>query len=517
VDKLVQIILIFFIIQSGFTQQDIIIVSSYVDSTEIKVGEQFKYSIKAESDNINQIVFPENFQFSPFEVADEFAIDTVFFKGKKSLNKSFKLTNFDEGSFVIKPQQILFNGKKYLTDSILIDVRTIKVDTVSKKFFDIKEIILNNEQRIPFSKYLLSFLILVLGLLAIYVLFKKFKNHKFDKSIYKTPFENAIDELVELENESFKNQEDYKLFYSKLTQIAKNYLERDIEISASESTSSQLIDKIQLLKKSKKINISDELIENFKNVLSNSDLVKFAKFSPKDGVAYDDNKFLKSFIVNTKKSIPNNIEKEKEQKRIAEMKFNQMIKKRKIKYSVISIITLIISLTFSVIVLFGAPNISSFFILDADKKLLNKDWVTSTYTDKNLKLDSPDVLFRSNDSSLNKLTYSTKNNSLEINLITQPLNENSDPINDLINNFKERNYINVITKNEEYKTVDGDQGIKIFGSFDDNNKNEKKDYSTILFVIEKLSIKLEIIHKRQNKDLQLVTDRIINSIKFIKK
>ena len=46
---------------------------------------------------------------------------------------------------------------------------------------------------------------------------------------------------------------------------------------------------------------------------------------------------------------------------------------------------------------------------------------------------------------------------------------------------------------------------------------EKKDYSTILFVIEKLSIKLEIIHKRQNKDLQLVTDRIINSIKFIKK
>ena len=149
--------------------------------------------------------------------------------------------------------------------------------------------------------------------------------------------------------------------------------------------------------------------------------------------------------------------------------------------------------------------------------MLNKDWVTSTYTDKNLKLDSPDVLFRSNDSSLNKLTYSTKNNSLEINLITQPINENSDPINDLINNFKERNYINVITKNEQYKTVDGDQGIKIFGSFDDNNKNEKKDYSTILFVIEKLSIKLEIIHKRQNKDLQLVTDRIINSIKFIKK
>ena len=96
-DKLVQIILIFFIIQSGFTQQEIIIGSTSVDSTEIKVGQQFNYIIKAESEKIVDLVFPEKFNFSPFEIAEEFPVDTSFFKGKKTLTKKFKLTNFEEG------------------------------------------------------------------------------------------------------------------------------------------------------------------------------------------------------------------------------------------------------------------------------------------------------------------------------------------------------------------------------------------------------------------------------------
>ena len=76
----------------------------------------------------------------------------------------------------------------------------------------------------------------------------KFKNHVYNKNDFKTPFENAIDELVSLEKETLDSQNDFKLFYSKLTQIAKEYLENDIKISASESTTTQLIDKIIYLR-----------------------------------------------------------------------------------------------------------------------------------------------------------------------------------------------------------------------------------------------------------------------------
>ncbi len=514
--RLFQILIIVFSIQINFSQEEKLEFSSSVDSTSIKVGQQFNYIIKAESEKIVDLVFPEKFNFSPFEIAEEFTIDTSFFKGKKTLIKKFKLTNFEEGLYSIQPQQILFQNKAYFTDSVAIEVRTIKVDTVSKKFFDIKEIILNKEQRTPLSKYLFSILILIVGSLIVFLLYKKFKNHVYNKNDFKTPFENAIDELVSLEKETLDSQNDFKLFYSKLTQIAKEYLENDIKISASESTTTQLIDKIILLNNSKKINISNEIIESFKSVLNNADLVKFAKFSPEDEVASDDNKVLKSFIVNTKKSIPNNIEQEKEQKRLIELRFNDMIKRRKIKYSLFSGLIILVTFSSLLILLFGPPNFESFLTFNSDKKILKQKWVSSVYTGLNLSLDTPDALLRSQDSTVNKLSFVSKNENLQINLITKVIDENSDPVNELLDEFKQRNFVNVITKKEEFKTNEGDQGIKIFGSFDDNNLNKKRDYETILFVVNKLSIKLEVIFERKNEDLKTVSQRVISSLKFIK-
>ena len=97
--------------------------------------------------------------------------------------------------------------------------------------------------------------------------------HQYETKL--KPFiQNIVDELVNLEKETLNNQNEFKSFYSKLTLIAKEYLENDIKISASESTTTQLIDKIILLNDSKKINISVDIIESFKSVLNNADLVK---------------------------------------------------------------------------------------------------------------------------------------------------------------------------------------------------------------------------------------------------
>ena len=148
--------------------------------------------------------------------------------------------------------------------------------------------------------------------------------------------------------------------------------------------------------------------------------------------------------------------------------------------------------------------------------MLKKQWVSSVYTSLNLSIDTPDALLRSKDSTINKLTFLSKNNKLEINLSTNKIDENSDPVIELIEDFKEKNFINVITKKEEYKTIEGDQGIKIFGSFDDDNLNKKRDYVSILFVVNKSSIKLELIFDRKNESLKTVTERVIGSLKFIK-
>ena len=127
---------------------------------------------------------------------------------------------------------------------------------------------------------------------------------------YNTPFEIAINSLNELDEKKINSQIEYKIYYTQMTDIIKNYFEKDVEISAFESTSNELIEKIILLKKSKKLKLSKETIDDFRKVLENADLVKFAKYTPDKKVVIDDKKLLQSVLVNTKNAIPNDIEKE---------------------------------------------------------------------------------------------------------------------------------------------------------------------------------------------------------------
>ena len=77
--RLFQILFIFFTIQIGFCQDEQLELSSSVDSISIKVGQQFNYLIKAESEKIIGFEFPDKFNFSPFVIAEEFPVDTTFF------------------------------------------------------------------------------------------------------------------------------------------------------------------------------------------------------------------------------------------------------------------------------------------------------------------------------------------------------------------------------------------------------------------------------------------------------
>ena len=55
--RLIQIFILLFFFQSSFSQDELSIFSD-VDSTSIKVGQQFTFSIKVESENIEDIIFP---------------------------------------------------------------------------------------------------------------------------------------------------------------------------------------------------------------------------------------------------------------------------------------------------------------------------------------------------------------------------------------------------------------------------------------------------------------------------
>jgi len=98
--------IIFFIcgITALFSQQPPVLLSS-VDTTTIKIGEQINYQIKINSDSISSIVFEKNQIFNPFEVIEEFEIDTFKKSGRTSFIKKFSITSFDAGVQILKPKK----------------------------------------------------------------------------------------------------------------------------------------------------------------------------------------------------------------------------------------------------------------------------------------------------------------------------------------------------------------------------------------------------------------------------
>jgi len=485
-----------------------------IDTTTIKVGEQVNLEIKIESTDLSNIVFPEEFNFSPVVIAEQFPLDTIAFQRNKSISKKFKLTLFDEGSYFIKPQGIRVGSKIFYSDSIPLDVLTVKVDTVSKKFFNIKEINQTKEQKKPISKYLYALLCIILSCIIIYYLHKRLIATDVVIEEYKTPFEIAVNSLKSLDEQNISNQLDVKQYYTQMTDIIKLYFEKDIEISAFESTTNQLIDKLSLLKKSKKLKISQETINNFTSVLSNADLAKFAKYNPDKKLIIDDKKLLESVLVETKKAIPNDIEKELEERKQRERKIEFIKNSRRKKFYIISSLIAISSLFISTFIIIP-EKISSIFIFNKNKKILKSDWVNSTYTQFNLSLESPDALIRSKDSLNYSLNYFSENNDLVLELSVDNFDENSDLVNIMLDEFRVLGYSNIITKEEEFSTFSDKKGVKVFGSFNSNDSGYRFNYSTIFFATEKNTITIQFIFEEGDENLDEIVRRIENSIDFV--
>jgi len=52
-------------------------VTSSIDSTKIKIGEQITYNIQVEADTTDLVIFPEGQTFSPLEMIESYEIDTT--------------------------------------------------------------------------------------------------------------------------------------------------------------------------------------------------------------------------------------------------------------------------------------------------------------------------------------------------------------------------------------------------------------------------------------------------------
>ena len=381
------IYLLFFIGFIGFAQNNP--VSIVTDTTTIRIGEQIHFKIAVTGKN--NIVFP-NLQLDSLgkvELVEALPVDTL----KDKLEKKYVLTSFDSGQYVIPRQLVFINNAKYFTDSLLVNVATVKVDTLKQKMFEIKAI-KTAPKTFDDYKHLLWWILLILVVIgvALYFIFRKKKEKEVEKIIV-APIQEAFTRLKELDEKQLLQQNKVKIYYSELTDIVRTYIEKDIKIPALESTTNELIETIIDFNESSSLGISKETIKQLKEVLQNADLVKFAKSSPIPQEVREDRSSIEAILKNTQTAIHKNDEAEVESivEGVKTTKKAPKIKKNNIvKYILIAIAVLILIL--GGIGYFGYSYVKDKVIGNTSSEMMDKQWYTATYGYPSVTLETPEIL-----------------------------------------------------------------------------------------------------------------------------
>lgn len=286
--KLILTTFIFTIILNcqGLYSQNVVVTAN-IDSSQILIGDQPNLTINVSAPKNYKVIWPtfKDTLSKNVEIVKAYKIDTTINNAdsKVNYNQKITITSFDAGnytfSFVI-PYLKENDTNIYFAESNLqyLYINTVPTDT-TMQIKGIKSIIhfpITIYEFVEYAYYFITALLAIAIVLLIIEFVKKLKKHSIQSffEIQKPAHEIALNELKKLKAKKLWQNNEYKLYYSELCDITKNYLERRFKISAPEMTTEELIPAIKKIDIPEEVNI--QLIQLFKN----ADLVKFAKAIP---------------------------------------------------------------------------------------------------------------------------------------------------------------------------------------------------------------------------------------------
>lgn len=527
--------MVFFMVVISYTSaQENSKVKAHIDTTSIKIGEQIKYTITVEADSLDLVDFPEDQTFSPLEMVEALKIDTVPKDDRLLLQRIYALTQFDSGSYTIPPQRIAINEEAFLTDSFKIKVADVAVDTTKQKMYDIKPLLNVDRSRAKLwwaMLWVLLGLVLIAGLVYWFFLRKK-PLTEAEKIALLPPFDRAIKQLKELENSRYLIEDEHKKYYSELTNIVRTYLEEEVHVSALESTTDQLIDRLELLKDSGGLDLEEDTIQRFKQILQTADLVKFAKSKPSNLVAEQDRATVEDIVVRTKEAIP---EPTEEELLLNEEYLEELAKKKQRKRIYIAAAVfafLLIGGTVFSLTVYGFKKVKDSVFGYPTKELLEKEWVASSYGFPPIEIETPEVMLRTEVEFPEQIRDSIRENNTFIQgsplglfsttvSSTTYKNPESEPqfeasLGAMLASWEAAGIRNIITKQEEFNSKSGVAGLKVYGTGQmktpDSNNSRKLAYTVLLFGGKGFIQQIVLTWEDGDEYAEQIVERILASV-----
>jgi len=518
-------------------------VTTSVNTAKNKIGAEFKLTLKTDVDTLSKVKFPEAKNFGALEVIQSYKTDTVKNGGRYQLIKSYGLTQFDSGKYVIPRIPVLINGKPAFSDSIKVEVNNVKVDTLKQKMYDIKDIAQAESPMGTWWIYILALLSIAAAGFFIYKYIRKKQSEpKVEEVVFKSPIEKATTLLQQLERKELWQKGEIKHYYSELTDIARNYIEEEIKIPAMESTTSELIEGLRMAAKQKKLKLSSETVENLETVLKQADLVKFAKVKPLDYEIEEDKKRISNSIVTIHKSIPEVVEEDDElalwneqQKELARL---QKLKKQK-RVRIISTIGIVLGMfmlfLLGLIYFKGFDYVKDNFLGHPTKDLVEGEWIYSEYGNPGVRVETPKVLKRIDASKMlpkdamalikemQTFGYGSLLDNFYITVSTVTYKQQTQIDLDktaegYIKIMEDQGAQNIIVKTEDFDTQKGIAGKKAYGTLTvldkQKGKSAKMFYQLLLFSQNGGLQTILVMYQEEDKYGQQIAERMLNSVEL---
>ncbi|WP_424514736.1 hypothetical protein [Psychroserpens sp.] len=514
-------------------------VTSSIDTTKIRIGEQITYKIQVEADSMDLVVFPEGQTFQPLEMIESYKVDTTKNKANFQLIKTYGLTQFDSGGFTIPKQKVIIGDKAFFTDSMRVEVNMIKVDTTVQNLYDIKPMIKVEKASSQWWKYLLIGILIaiLIGFVLWWFIWRKKPLTEEEEIALLPPYDRAKLALQKLDTSDYLQRAELKDYYSELTFIIRKYLDEKVYDRALESTTDELIKRLNLLRDANKIELSTTDINNIETILKRADLVKFAKSAPDVELARVDRSTIDLEIDQVRDALPDLTEEEKLQNKQYQEEQDRKRKQEKIFLTVSAALLILIGTYVGFGLKYGFQYVTDTILGSETKVLLEGDWVQSDYGIPPVTISTPEVLERVDLKAIDTLQsvkrtafiYGTLDSSFSINVSTTRFSPEANQdievqatVEETIQAFEKNGARNLIVKQEQFITPNAAAGVKIYGTgeFPTRVKDDFRtgSYAILIFISDDKSImqKVALAWDSEDEYTNQIVDRVLNSVELTK-
>lgn len=287
-NKIKRYLLILAVLICGFlykAQAQNVHATASLNPVSIPLGEQAVLHLNISVPRGEQVIFPvlKDSIISKIQIVKVSKLDTANDpQDKKLINiaQNVTITGFDAGTYTLPAFVFKTKYGELLTDSLKFVVQSVKVDT-TKAIYDIKQPLTVSYTFWDWLKTYWYWIVfpLVLIVLAI-VLYRYYKNRPKPEPVVRETkvilpaHVVAINQLQELRNKKLWQNGQIKQYYTEMTDILREYLEKRYTIKTHEQTTEEIFESLRYA------DLTDANRNILRQTMGLADLVKFAKEKP---------------------------------------------------------------------------------------------------------------------------------------------------------------------------------------------------------------------------------------------